>query len=126
MESQGSGLPVLVADQGGPKEVVRDGETGYVLSTSNPTAWVERIVGLIADDERRARMSRTAHECVQVYSIQNSFEHFWEAHITAWHEHLATIGVKPRSAEQVPDVRAMPRVGGTQFPAVSEGQERVL
>ena len=96
MESQGSGLPVLVTDQGGPKEVVQHGQTGYVLSTAEPNAWVERIVGLVADEERRARMGAAAHESVQKYSLANSFEHFWEVHTNAWRHHLASRGILPR------------------------------
>ncbi|MBK7403911.1 MAG: glycosyltransferase [Phycisphaerales bacterium] len=96
MESQGSGLPVLVTDQGGPKEVVDHGRTGYVLSTADPNAWVERIVGLVADDERRARMGAAAHESMQRFSLSNSFEHFWDVHTNAWRHHLASRGILPQ------------------------------
>ncbi|HZW08279.1 MAG TPA: glycosyltransferase [Phycisphaerales bacterium] len=105
MESQGSGLPVLVTDQGGPKEVVEHGRTGYVTPTTDANAWVERIVGLVADDERRRRMGHAAHLSMQKYSLANSFEHFWEVHTWAWHEHLASRGLTPRepSRAEIPD-----------------------
>lgn len=99
MESQGSGLPVLVTDQGGPKEVVEEGQTGYVLPTSAPHAWVERIVGLVADPERRRRMGSAAHMSMQKFTLSNSFEHFWAAHERAWREHLAARGFEARDAE---------------------------
>jgi glycosyltransferase involved in cell wall biosynthesis len=98
MESQGSGLPVLVTDQGGPKEVVEHGRTGYVIPTTDANAWVERIVGLIADDERRRRMGDAAHLGMQRYSLANSFEHFWEVHTRAWRHHLASRGLTPRDS----------------------------
>jgi glycosyltransferase involved in cell wall biosynthesis len=97
LESQGSGLPVVVTDQGGPKEVVVEGVTGHVLSVERPNDWVERICGILADDERRARMSHAAHASVQRYSLANSFEHFWETHTRAWHQHLSTQGIVPRT-----------------------------
>jgi glycosyltransferase involved in cell wall biosynthesis len=99
MESQGSGLPVLVTDQGGPKEVVEDGSTGYVLPVTNVNAWVERIVGLVADPERRRRMGVAAHMSMQKYSLANSFEHFWEVHTRAWREHSMSRGLEPREPE---------------------------
>ena len=39
MESQASGLPVIVTDQGGPKEIVQDGQTGYVLEADAKEQW---------------------------------------------------------------------------------------
>lgn len=111
LESQGSGLPVLVTDQGGPKEVVVDGVTGHVISVERANDWVERTVAILADDERRARMSAAAHESVQRYSLANSFDDFWEAHTKAWHAHLATMGITPKHVERprvAPDVRHGP------------------
>ena len=84
MEAQSSGLPVLVSDQGGPKEVVADGRTGRVLSADDPEGWARAIVELIADPERRARMGDAAHQAIAPMSIARSFEHFWQAHEAAW------------------------------------------
>jgi len=95
MESQASGQPVLVTDQGGPKEVVEHGRTGFVLGAGDLESWVDTIVGLIADGGKRRQMGDAAHEALQKYSITNSFEHFWQVHVEAWHEHLATLGITP-------------------------------
>ena len=35
LEAQASGLPVVVSDQGGPKELMKDGETGAAVRTSS-------------------------------------------------------------------------------------------
>lgn len=80
MESQSSGLPVLVTDQGGPKEVVRDGETGFVISATDEGAWVRRMVELGTDTSLRERMGRAAHEYMQGFSMAKSFEHYWGVH----------------------------------------------
>lgn len=108
MESQGSGLPVLVTDRGGPKEVVREGRTGFVLSPDQPDLWAERIFDLIADESKRRAMGAEAHRFMQTYSIRNSFEHFWDVHVQAWHEHLAARGIEPKGPQQVHRTRPRP------------------
>ena len=80
MESQSSGLPVLVTDQGGPKEVVVDGSTGFVLPAEEPEAWVQAIIRLARDSELRHRMSRAAHSLIQPQTIRASFDDFWRVH----------------------------------------------
>jgi len=89
MESQASGLPVLVSDQGGPKEVVREGETGFVLSATDERAWVERIVALCSDRGLRQGMGRAAHKFLQQYSMSRSFEHYWSVHERVWKQSIA-------------------------------------
>lgn len=110
LESQGSGIPVLVTDQGGPRELVEDGHTGYVLPADLVDAWVERIVGLVADPERLRRMGAAAHESMQRYTLANSFEQFWEAHERVWRERLAARAAG-REAEGAPVGREPDGVG---------------
>jgi glycosyltransferase involved in cell wall biosynthesis len=98
MESQGSGLPVLVTDVGGPKEVVDHELTGYVLSATDVDAWAARLVDLIADERLRRRMGSAAYERMQRFSLVHSFEHFWEVHTKAWHDHLGRLGITRASA----------------------------
>ena len=80
LEAQASGVPALVSDQGGPRQVVDDGATGLVLPAHDEDAWTEAIVGLLVDDERRRAMGAEAHLWAQGFSIRASFEHFWKAH----------------------------------------------
>lgn len=95
MEAQASGCPVLVTDKGGPQEVVRHGETGYVLPSEDPSQWAGTLVELIASGEKRRAMGQRAHEAMQSMSLADSFDHFWDAHVAAWHRHLATMGIRP-------------------------------
>jgi glycosyltransferase involved in cell wall biosynthesis len=83
MEAQASGLPVLVSDVGGPKEVVRDGETGFVLPAADARAWARSIAAMAADQDLRERMGAAADAAVRPMSIGASFEHFWEVHKSA-------------------------------------------
>jgi glycosyltransferase involved in cell wall biosynthesis len=80
MEAQASGLPVLVSDRGGPREVVRDGVTGCVLPAGDADAWCGAIVGLVRDHARRKRMGEAAAEFIRPMTIRASFEEWWRVH----------------------------------------------
>ncbi len=62
LEAQASGLPVIVSDEGGPRELMIDGETGLVFSAGNLdelTSAIGRIAEnplLLAESGRRARL----------------------------------------------------------------------
>jgi glycosyltransferase involved in cell wall biosynthesis len=53
LEAQACGLPALVSDVGGPKEIVLHGRTGWVLAADDPVAWETAILE-IAERIRRA------------------------------------------------------------------------
>jgi glycosyltransferase involved in cell wall biosynthesis len=109
MESQSSGLPVLVTTEGGPKEVVIDGQTGYVLDPEDVALWAERILDLIRDPAKRQAMGAAAAASMLPYDIKHSFEHFWQVHEEAWHEHLATLGIRRKPAgESAPSAPPVP------------------
>jgi glycosyltransferase involved in cell wall biosynthesis len=80
MESQGSGLPVIVTDQGGPKEVVEHGRPGSSSTRRTSARGSTTIATLITDHARRADMGAAAHQSMQKYSLDHSFEHFWDVH----------------------------------------------
>jgi glycosyltransferase involved in cell wall biosynthesis len=85
MEAQASGMPVLVADKGGPKEVVRaqagpDGlATGLVLPNA-PGAWRDALVAMVCEHDRRRAMGRAARDFMARFTFAASFEHFWTSH----------------------------------------------
>jgi len=47
LEAQACGLPAIVSNQGGPKEVIRDHATGLIIPTNQPDLWVQTIRDLI-------------------------------------------------------------------------------
>lgn len=49
LEAQACGIPALAANVGGPKEIVVDQETGYVIPVNDPQPWVERLAQLVND-----------------------------------------------------------------------------
>jgi len=84
MESQASGLPVMVSDQGGPKVVVQNGVTGLVLPGSDAAAWVRAIEDLCRDDARRHAMGAAGHHAMRGMTIEDSLEDFWRLHEGVW------------------------------------------
>lgn len=80
MEAQASGLPVIVGDEGGPREVVRDGETGLVVAGRDERAWAGAIERLAGDAAQRGAMGAAAAQWMRGFSFAASFEHFWSVH----------------------------------------------
>ncbi|KAK0719413.1 glycosyltransferase family 4 protein [Lasiosphaeris hirsuta] len=60
LESMASGVPVVARDEGGPSDIVRDGETGYLTPPKDLDAFVEKVMLLAEDGILRKRFSRDA------------------------------------------------------------------
>ncbi|MFZ5585310.1 MAG: glycosyltransferase [Thermodesulfobacteriota bacterium] len=80
MEAQASGLPVVVSDQGGPKENVRDGVTGMVVKGGCAEALAKGIDALLASPELRRRMGAQARAYMETRSHEQCFSELWELH----------------------------------------------
>lgn len=83
MEAQCSGLPVVVTDRGGPKGVVDDGATGFVLPPADGAGaerWTETLTRLLTDAALRTRMGAAAHDKIAPMSIRHSLRQFREIH----------------------------------------------
>jgi glycosyltransferase involved in cell wall biosynthesis/predicted metal-dependent phosphoesterase TrpH len=46
LEAQACGLPAMVTNVGGPQEIVKHGETGYVLPPTDISAWISKVLEL--------------------------------------------------------------------------------
>jgi len=84
MESQASGLPVIVTDQGGPKEIVSDqhsnSPTAFVVPIEDEEQWIKKIVELATNDSMRSAMGRDGIEAMKNYTFTESFKHYWSVH----------------------------------------------
>ena len=57
-EALATGLPCMANDVGGIRDLVRDGETGFLMSPSDPLElWASRIEGLVGDPSELSRLS---------------------------------------------------------------------
>jgi glycosyltransferase involved in cell wall biosynthesis len=83
MEAQACGLPVVVSNEGGPREIVEEGQTGLVLSDDSPTGWANAIDGLLNDDIRRQSMAQAAASRAARATLDQTLDAFWAAHATA-------------------------------------------
>ncbi len=87
MEAQASGLPVIVTDQGGPKEIVHDqhtqSPTAFVLTHDKEQLWIDTIVNLACDDALRDTLGKNGIELMKQHTFAASFEHYWDIHQAA-------------------------------------------
>ena len=80
MEAQASSVPCIVSDEGGVRDIVRDGETGYVVNIADTQRWSERALRLIENDAKRLEMGRAARVMMQARSIEQTYRSFMQAH----------------------------------------------
>jgi glycosyltransferase involved in cell wall biosynthesis len=68
MEALASGLPVLLGQVGGTGDIIRDGETGYLLPPGDSFALTDRLEFLLSSPERLLPMGVAArHDAEQRY-----------------------------------------------------------
>lgn len=69
VEAMACGAPVVATDQGGPVDIVSDGQDGYLVNPQNIGLLAERISQILLDDHLRAQMRQNARaKAVQTYS----------------------------------------------------------
>lgn len=62
LEAQACGLPVLVSTQGGPRENMLDGQTGFVCEAGSERAYCHRAADLLVNAGRRHSLSLAARK----------------------------------------------------------------
>jgi glycosyltransferase involved in cell wall biosynthesis len=77
IEAQASGLPVVVSDSGGPKELVNENETGLITKSHDAEDLARAIRQLVADPARRQSMGNRARELVADRTWPAAFRKFW-------------------------------------------------
>jgi glycosyltransferase involved in cell wall biosynthesis len=80
LEALASGTPAVVTPGGGPKYIVRDGETGFVASDNG---FAEAVAGLVRDPFRLARMRLAAREYALGCSWDAVFDRVYEGYLIA-------------------------------------------
>lgn len=70
MEAMSAGKPIVANDVDGASDVVKDGETGFLVPPGQPEAMAERIQTLLNDEELCSRMGSLARERSEDYSLQ--------------------------------------------------------
>ncbi|WP_424003986.1 glycosyltransferase family 4 protein [Haloarcula salina] len=65
LEAMSTGCPMVVTDISGAREMVRDGEEGYVVPIESADAIAESVCTLLADDDLAKQIGRRARERVE-------------------------------------------------------------
>lgn len=78
LEAQATGLPCVVSDQGGPRELVADGEDGFITKGGDLNALCDATRKLCSDADLRARMGEASRRRVADRNWPNAARRFWE------------------------------------------------
>jgi glycosyltransferase involved in cell wall biosynthesis len=78
LEAQASGIPVIVTDQGGPKENLIDGETGVIVVGNNETALFNAMRDLACNRARLDAMGKAARRYAETRSFESAFLRTWD------------------------------------------------
>ena len=78
LEAQAAGLPCVVSDQGGPRELVADGEDGFITRGGDLAELCEATRKLCADADLRRAMGAAARKRVEDRSWPHAARRFWE------------------------------------------------
>jgi phosphatidylinositol alpha 1,6-mannosyltransferase len=62
LEALASGVPAVVTDRGGPQDLIRTGENGFVVRGNAPKELADRVELMLRDRELRAQMAAAARE----------------------------------------------------------------
>ncbi len=81
-EANASGVPCLVTDQGGPKFIVREGETGFIAKDLND--FVKFSLELIENPEKLSKMKKNSREFALSRSWKSVFECVYKAYREAY------------------------------------------
>jgi phosphatidylinositol alpha 1,6-mannosyltransferase len=73
-EAQAAGVAVVAPNRGGPRHLIRDSHTGYLVDSSRWGAFREKVLHLLEHPEERNRMSRNAREAVKGKTWQKNNE----------------------------------------------------
>jgi glycosyltransferase involved in cell wall biosynthesis len=79
LEAQACGLPVVVSDSGGPKELVEHNANGLITKSHDLEDFTRALRVLVTDPVLRERMSRSARNSVVDLSWPSAFRRFWMA-----------------------------------------------
>lgn len=80
-EAHASGVPAIVSDQGGPKFIVKHGETGFIAK--DLAEFTGYTIGLIDDRAKLDEMKRLSRESAMSRSWDSVFEGVYDAYAEA-------------------------------------------
>ncbi len=80
LEAQASGLPVVVTDEGGPKENLIPGETGFVVPAKDADRFVQSVLELVDNPSLLQAMRKKARGYTETRSFEEAYIQLWNSH----------------------------------------------
>ncbi|MBE2205345.1 MAG: glycosyltransferase [Chthoniobacterales bacterium] len=77
LEAQASGIPAIVSDVGGPRDLVQHGKDGFVTKSLDATELAGAIRSLVEDPSLRHHMGLAGRGKVESRDWTEAFEKFW-------------------------------------------------
>jgi glycosyltransferase involved in cell wall biosynthesis len=83
LEAQASGLPVIVTDEGGPRENLVPGKTGFIVPSKEKDVLLDALLSLVDDPCLREKMRFHAREYMENRSFETAFLQLWDSYRSA-------------------------------------------
>jgi glycosyltransferase involved in cell wall biosynthesis len=77
IEAQASGVPAVVSDSGGPKELVQHNENGFITKSHDLDDYTRAVRALVVDPARRKAMGDRARQSVLDRTWPSALRKFW-------------------------------------------------
>ena len=84
IEALASGLPCLVSDEGGPREIIVPGVCGEMFHNQEPLSLRDGILSLAGDPGRLERYRAAARTRAEEFTYENSAQAFWNLYTSLW------------------------------------------
>ena len=79
IEAQSFGLPLLAFDSAqGPKEIIVNNETGFLIQNRNKDEMAKKIDELITNQELRKKLGQASRQQSEIYKMENVEKIWWE------------------------------------------------
>jgi len=78
LEALASGLPIIATDTGGTRELVSDGENGFIIKMKDSNDIANKIEVLIKDEDLRLKMAKKSREKALQLSWKNVAAKYYE------------------------------------------------
>ena len=90
LEAMASGLPVLVSDKGGPKEIILDNLNGFILKNNDSKEWKSKIESLCKDANLRKKLGTISRDL----ALRRSWEKVFDELFKTYEKFLKEINIK--------------------------------
>jgi glycosyltransferase involved in cell wall biosynthesis len=78
IEAMACGLPVVCTDGKGNRDLIQEGENGFMVEERNPKLLADKVQFLLENEEERKLMGENAHQFAQRFGIDNYVDRLLE------------------------------------------------